>query len=762
MHSHASRARAFALRPIVFALSSAFSLNLWAQAQAPAAPSAPAAPAAAEEKKEPLNLESIVVTGTTSATSKMRSSVSISTMSSEAIEKSGAQSTAEVLRSVPGVRAESSGGEGNANVTVRGVPISAGGARYTQFQENGLPVLLFGDFNFVTGDMFSRADYAVDRLEVVRGGSGSTLSTNSPAGIINFVTKTGEQAIGAVGLSLGVDHKSNRVDFEYGAPISKDTSYYLGGFYRRGEGARDTAGVTMESGGQLRANLLHKLGGASFIRVDLKALNDQTPTLLPVPVFNVGGTISEVPGIDPRTFTPYSRGLQPITNFGVKGGTFDINDGLTVKSTAIGGEANIELGSGVTLNNKLNISKNSGAFLGLLANDKYPTANPAQYNTLFLGANFRDLGLTVNDLKLSKAFAIDGQSKITLAGGVFFAKQTLDIDWEIGGFLTELKNNNSRQLSPYTSFFKHYVDIDYTNTAPYLSVAYEAGPLTLDASLRDDRHTAKGIYADPRNGFTVDDNRNVDYKSKFLGKSVGGNFRADKDLAFFARYSEGAAFNSDRIIFSDSAACGLNCFKGATLPVNEVKQLEGGVKLRSGSFSSFITLFQAKTKETNYDLTTGRSSANSYDATGVEVEVGYRAGGFRVGGGFTYTNAEIVGEAPNTPAAASKLGLAPNRQAKFIYQLTPSYSAGPFEVGASIVGTGKAKDAQKTPWEATLPAFVVVNPYATYAFSDNLQFNLSVNNLFDKIGYTEINDDNRMAARSINGRTVKAGLKYSF
>ncbi|MFM2399440.1 MAG: hypothetical protein RL341_1597, partial [Pseudomonadota bacterium] len=199
--------RVFAARPLALALSAAFCASAFAQDK-------PAEP----KKDEPLNLESIVITGTSSAVSKMKSSVSISTLGSEAIEKSGAQSTAEVLRSIPGVRSESSGGEGNANVTVRGVPISAGGARYTQFQENGLPVLLFGDFNFVTGDMFSRADYAVDRLEVVRGGSGSTLSTNSPAGIINFVTKTGDLKAGAVGLSLGLDHKSNRVDFELGAP----------------------------------------------------------------------------------------------------------------------------------------------------------------------------------------------------------------------------------------------------------------------------------------------------------------------------------------------------------------------------------------------------------------------------------------------------------------------------------------------------------------------------------------------------------------
>ena len=42
-----------------------------------------------------------------------------------------------------------------------------------------------------------------------------------------------------------------------------------------------------------------------------------------------------------------------------------------------------------------------------------------------------------------------------------------------------------------------------------------------------------------------------------------------------------------------------------------------------------------------------------------------------------------------------------------------------------------------------------------------LSLGLAVNNLFNSIGYTESNDG-RMVARSINGRTAKATLKYSF
>jgi outer membrane receptor for ferric coprogen and ferric-rhodotorulic acid len=60
-----------------------------------------------------------------------------------------------------------------------------------------------------------------------------------------------------------------------------------------------------------------------------------------------------------------------------------------------------------------------------------------------------------------------------------------------------------------------------------------------------------------------------------------------------------------------------------------------------------------------------------------------------------------------------------------------------------------------------MPAFVVVNPYALWHVNDHLDMSFSANNLFNAIGYTEIEGDGH-AARSINGRTLRAGLKYTF
>ncbi|MDP9107686.1 MAG: TonB-dependent receptor plug domain-containing protein, partial [Pseudomonadota bacterium] len=243
--------------------------------------------APATKNQSGLNLDQIVITGAPVGISKMKSSISVSTLSAEQLQLSAPTSAAEALRAVPGIRAESSGGEGNANLTVRGVPISAGGARYVQFQEDGLPLLQFGDFAFVTPDMFLRADNSLDHLEVVRGGSASTVATNSPGGILNFISKNGDEPGGSIGYSRGLGYDQSRYEFDYGNKVGPHTRMYVGGFYRKGEGIR-TQGVTGEQGGQIKANLTQDFGNG-FVRVSVKHLDDRTPTNLPVPVRTVNG-----------------------------------------------------------------------------------------------------------------------------------------------------------------------------------------------------------------------------------------------------------------------------------------------------------------------------------------------------------------------------------------------------------------------------------------------------------------------------------------
>jgi catecholate siderophore receptor len=784
------------LKPLAIAAS----LALLALGSAHAQTTGPSTQTAEPGKEDPkssvdgLQLDRVVVTGTSQARSKMRSSVSISTIESDGVITSTAASATEVLRSVPGIRSESSGGESNANVGVRGIPISAGGARYIQFQEDGLPILQFGDIAFATPDTWIRADFNLDRLEVVRGGSASTLATGGPGGIINFISKNGSQPGGSISLSQGLDYEQTRVDVGYGGRLAPKSRFFIGGFQRVGDGGRQGADGT-EKGGQLRGNVTQEFDGG-FIRASLKVLDDRTPTFLPTPVRFVNGEIKTIPGLDPRRAAFYDVAWPKDNTLTASNGRelSDISKGLSAKSTAFGLEGEFDVGGGFKISNKFRIAKNKGRFIGIFPGDDVAVA-PAgttiasgngagsaytgdKFTAVIFNTKLDDLGLTANDFKVSKRFDLGGTDNVTASAGLYASSQKLKLTWNFNQYSLSADEEGARVLnvsgvdngSPgFGGCCMNTQDSTYKTLAPYLILAYESGPLSADVSVRQDRNKASGTYnqtifepqADPLDpldtrplsGVRYGAARRIDYDFNKTSFSLGANYRLTNDLALFARYSDGAAYNADRITFFNSAD--LVNGNSPTIPQNKVKQWEGGAKWRQGSLSMFATLFFAKTDEVNVDLTTVpiQVTNNKFESKGLELEAAYRLGDFRISGGATYTDAEQAD------------GRTPKRQAKLVYQLTPEYVFGNLSLGASIVGTTSSKDdgpaSAGGSLSITLPAFATVNAFANYQFTDAIAVQLTANNLFDKIGYTESNDG-RGAARSINGRTVKASVKYSF
>ncbi len=712
-------------------------------------------------KPDAVNLERIVVTGTAIGGSKMKQSVSISTLEADQITKQAPTSAAEILRSVPGIRSESSGGEGNANLTVRGVPISAGGARYVQFQEDGLPVLLFGDISFGTSDQFLRADYNLDHLEVIRGGSASTLATNSPGGIINFISKNGSEPGGAIGLTLGLDGgRQTRMDFDYAGKLGNKTRFHIGGFNRVGEGDRNT-GFNAASGGQIKGNLTQDFD-SGYVRVNFKALDDNTPSFMPVPVYVQNGTIKQIPGIDPRSAWFIGSTLTRDPVFGKDGSMVTTNphDGLHVKSTSVGLESEFTLGDGWKVSEKFRKSSNSGRFIALFPANNGDGASPITSTTFtatLFNTSIDDLGNMVNDLKVSKSFGDAATGKTTLTAGLFSSEQNVALTWFWNQYTIDMKNSGAKATLATTGWNTwggccvRSFDVQYTNTAPYAAATWELGNLTLDGSIRRDEQRASGwaIQDDPvTQTWDPATQQNVNYTVSHTSYSLGGNYQLNKDLALFARVSDGVSFSADRLLYG-------NPLDGSVpVALNEVEQTEAGAKWRSGGFSLFATLFNARTAENNYEATTQKFTANRYSANGAELEMGYKMGDFRLAGGLTLTKAKIT--ASND---ASTVGKKPRRQADVVYQLSPSYSFGPFELGAAVIGTGKSfgDDANTI----TMPGYTVVNAFANWQVNDRASVSLSVNNLGNTVGYTEIEGDGH-AARSINGRTAKLGLKYTF
>ncbi|MEG3143471.1 TonB-dependent receptor plug domain-containing protein [Sphingomonas sp. RT2P30] len=246
--------------------------SLAAQPPATAAPkTVPAAPA-----------EELFSTGVAKGRDRLDSATSTSALRQSEIEKLGARSLADILRNIPGIRTESSTGDANSNYTIRGLPLASGGSKFMQIEEDGLPVLEFGDFFNVASDIFIRADFNLSAVEAIRGGSASTFASNSPGGVINLISRTGDVEGGAIQLTTGLDYDTKRLDFDYGGKISDSLRFHFGGFYRSGEGQRHV-GFNAYQGGQLKFNVTKEFAGG-YLRLSGKYLDDRTPQYLPGPI----------------------------------------------------------------------------------------------------------------------------------------------------------------------------------------------------------------------------------------------------------------------------------------------------------------------------------------------------------------------------------------------------------------------------------------------------------------------------------------------
>ncbi|MBA4045750.1 MAG: TonB-dependent receptor [Erythrobacter sp.] len=501
----------------------------------------------------------IIVTAVARGQNRIESSVSVSTIGAQTIANLAAPSSADLIRQIPGIRSEASGGEGNANIAVRGIPVSTGGARYIQLQEDGLPILEFGDIIFGNADNFLRADRSVARVEAVRGGSASTFASNAPGAVINFISKTGQQEGGAIQGSVGLDFETYRLDFDYGAPLADDLYFHVGGFYRTGEGPRDI-GYNGYDGGQIKANITKEFDGG-YVRFSAKYLDDRTPTILPQPVRVTGSNgnpdYQAIPGFNPRTDSLYSPFLTPAVTLDGNNNVarFDFRDGLSVESFAFGIESEIDVGGGWTLTNRFRFADNSGSFqspfpagadaaqavansiggagssivfasgpnAGQAANAATIGGNGLLSNVVVFNTRLNSLDNITNDFRVNKTFDIGGGTA-NFTSGFYLSRQTIDTDWlwtshvqTIEGdgqaVLVDIRNAAGNLVTQNgtvgfgASFFgnccRRNYDVDYSTYAPFASLSFELDRLTLDASIRYDFGDASGTITGSDSGFGV-------------------------------------------------------------------------------------------------------------------------------------------------------------------------------------------------------------------------------------------------------------------
>ena len=795
--------------------------------------------AATQDEVPPaIDASEIVVTAVARGQNVLDSSVSVSSLNSEAIVDLAPRSSAELIRQIPGIRSESSGGEGNANIAVRGLPVASGGAKFLQLQEDGLPILEFGDITFGNADIFLRTDYSVARVEAVRGGSASTFASNSPGGVVNFISKTGTREGGSLGLTAGLDYREFRADFDYGGSIDADTTFHIGGFSHIGDGPRDV-GYDGARGGQIKANITRNFANG-YVRVYGKYLNDHSVAYLPNPVLVSGSdadpTYTNVANFSINSDSLHSPNFRPITTLDQANQveTYNINEGMHPKVLAGGLEAQFDIGA-FTVTNRFRYADISGAFVSpfpgsvtgaqaaanaiggpgsslfyasgpqagqIVANPATLGGNGLVANIVTFNTRLNSLDNLTNDLRATTEFDFGGGSA-SLTGGFYYSQQDIDTAWLWTSHLMSVEGNGDAVLLdvrnaagvPQTqngtvgysaAFFgnccRRSYDLEYTTKAPFAALGLEFGGLSLDGSVRWDFSEAKGRTFGDGPVTTRDINGNgtinraetlvsvlpttgaalVDYDTDYVSYSVGANYLVTDSFSVFGRYSRGGRANADRILFNaNNVDPATGELRNSDVAVDFVKQAEIGVKYRAGGLSFYATAFDARTEEENFEATTQTVFSRAYKARGVELEGSYRMGPFSLSGGATYTDAEI----DRDNISPANVGNMPRRQADWIYQATAAYDSELFGLGVNAVGTSDsyAQDSN----QLVLPGFTAVNAFVNLRPADGITLSLNANNVFDTKGFTEAEEGSIPAngivrARSINGRTLSASVRFDF
>lgn len=782
--------RSVALRPNTLSLAVCMLLT-------PAFASAQSAPATTDADSAG-NLDEIVITATAGGKSKLRTSVSTSSITPDTIERSAPRSTAEIFRNIPGIRSESTGGEGNANIAVRGLPVASGGAKFLQLQEDGLPVMEFGDIAFGNADIFLRNDWSISRIEAVRGGSASTFASNSPGGVINFISNTGEVQGGAVGLTTGLDYNSNRLDFRYGMPFGDGWRFHVAGFYRVGDGVRD-AGYTAEKGGQLKANITKDFDNG-FVRFYFQRLDDRAIGYLPVPTRASGSNgspnLGSINGFDPAHDTLQSRYFR--TDIGLDGNNnrrrTDIADGMHPDSTVVGAEIEYRFGDAWRVNEKFRYADTEGRFVspfpasagtatsvaesvgGVGSTLRYsngPNAGQAftgtAVQTNLFNVALNDLGNWANDVKLTRTFALTGDGTLDISAGYYAARQNIDMDWVWNAYVQELRGGGNSALldvidgtganlsdnglyaygvPSFGNCCTRSYNAKYEIGAPYLSLAFSLGKLDIDASVRRDTGDASGNYAASVQVVDVDVNgdgvisapeRNVSQINNAAASPINYDWS-------YTSYSVGANYliNNDLAGFARISHGGR---ANADRLLFGVVQPDGSVRAQDAV--DLVDQYEAglKWRRDGFSLFAtafyAKTEEQNFELTSQRFfDRTYKAKGIELEAAWRFNEFFFNGGITWTDAEISKdqitpanEGNTPRRQADVVYQLTGGYAATNWTIGANLIGTTDAYAQDNN--DLVMPGYAQVNLFADYRFAENWVVGLNVNNLFNAFGITE-------------------------
>lgn len=637
-------------------------------------------------RADPLQLQAIVVTGTPAPVANLKSSVAITTLAPEQIQQAQPRSTTEMLRYVPGfTRVESSGGEVNENISMRGIL----GVEYVMFMEDGLPVFPTMHTFFMNADNLFRADENIERMEVVRGGSSSLFGSNTPGAIVNFINKTGGDQLQGSMVATGATQGLARYDVDVNGPLGEDWRFNVGGFYRYDHGVRDP-GFAGIRGGQFKGNITRLLDNG-YVRFSAKVINDRNQFILDlpfenssdphfVPGFGQYGSMNtnealglSVPTPDGTLQLPLENGLRTVASWFTADVGFDLKNDWHLRNSAQVMNDHQEWNALVPSNamsvNDFVTGPKGQAALGLPAGSTIQlfytnhfdvSGNPLPFNTpnglVAPGQDIhvaKPLSAFQDQLSVNKAF---GLANVT--AGAYFANYTQTNNWYFTQVLTDVGNNvkfldaivttpggTPRRITQ-NGFLNQMSG--YANGTGQTSVfsAVLGGNLQLTDKLRADlggrvEHDDYVQSAENTSSFDLDHDSTTTFNNETWGNgsfrhfnrgitdwaaSLGLNYSLTDNISLFASAARGYKMPALDEFLNASAQQQVDLFKSRA-----VKSIEGGVKAVLGSYGFTVNGFY--TKLTNIvsqglvvDSTTGGSQwviipSPENNSYGVELEL---------------------------------------------------------------------------------------------------------------------------------------------
>jgi len=751
--------------------------------------------------------DEIIVTGTAGGgVNRQAAAFAITNITSDAIDKAAPNSTADLFKVIPGVSAESSGGQNGANIFVRGYP-SGGDAEFVTLTVQGVPFFSPPTLSFLENTQLIRIDETIDRVEAVRGGTGALFGNGQPGLTVNFVQKEGGRDFEGLVKASITDYGDLRGDMLLSGPLGENTSFMVGGYYSSGHGIRNP-GFTAEKGGQITGNIRHDFDKGSLL-VYARYLNDHGQWLLPIPVVRDGNKVRQFGNIDPGT----GALAGPETRLAVlpDGTRTDLADGRGAKLINLGTNFDYEIGDGLQLRYRASYLNGDADTTGLVPASTAMTAN----------AYAASLGSSVGSLTyVNGGQAVAGTQQVIRAGTWIVRKQIedftndLNVEWEsgnnkftLGGYYSDFSSNdqwnlgnvhlltaenNGRLLNltlangqiaasnGYTqgSFFNVNAAYDGREYAFYAVDEYQITPeLRFDAGLRYQNYRATGSI---ENNSSVDtDNnpntlynngtavlngtfRNIAYKKGAWSWTAGLNYDFSSQVGAYIRYNRG---NTNP--FFDNLRDGI-------FVSPRVDNYEGGIKVRTDMVSLYATLFH--TKFSGLVTTVIQNGAPVADiggarSTGIELEGQLRpVDNFTVAFSGTWLDAKYR----NFFAGGGTIDLSGNRvqrQPKWQWRVTPSYDIEFGDSKVSLFSTfsyigDRFSDTANTQ---SLPHYFKIDAGVSFDVNQALTFAVTADNLTDKVGLTE-GDPRTLGqtggevvnARPILGRSFRFSAAYKF